>query len=141
MSRVIRPESGSSLRNRLLKNIANALRYGAQQAPEEDELRDIVAFIALSLVQIQASLQQTTLAWEKRGYWLKADRFQREWNWVERSWNTLHSALIEENLQSTLPVLAELASHLGTVKGSTRGMNAKPWRGAWKIWQNQATDS
>ena len=137
MSSIVKPESGSSLRNRLLKNIAGALRYGAQNAPERDELRDMVAFIILSLAQVQESLQATILAWEKRGYWLKADRFQRDWTWVRQSMDELQSALRQDDVESSLPILAELASNLGTIKPSKKAMGAQLWKGAWKSWKKQ----
>jgi len=137
MSRIVKPESGSSLRNQLLKNVASALRYGAQHAPERDELRDMVAFITLSLAQVQDSLHSTVLAWEKRGYWVKADRFQREWTWVRQSMDDLHCVLKQDEVESALPVLAELASNLRTIKPSKKAIDAQLWRGAWKSWQEQ----
>ena len=34
------------------------------------------------LEAIDESIEQSVAAWEKRGYWLKADRFRQEWRWA-----------------------------------------------------------
>ena len=42
----------------------------------------LIAFIVLSLMEIERTIAQTTAPWEKREYWVKADQFRSEWKWV-----------------------------------------------------------
>ena len=43
---------------------------------------DLVAFIALALLEIDANIEKTVAPWEKRDYWVKADRFRMQWGWA-----------------------------------------------------------
>ena len=43
--------------------------------------RDLAAFIAISLEKIFETVETSVVAWEKKGYWVKADRFRLEWEW------------------------------------------------------------
>ncbi|WP_188645918.1 hypothetical protein [Marinithermofilum abyssi] len=56
-----------------------AIRELAKQQDVTDEARDLAAFISLAL---QTIYDVSVLAWEKRGYWVKADRFLMEWMWT-----------------------------------------------------------
>ena len=81
MSRVINPESAGKDRTRLSKAIVLAVRELAKQKDISEETKDLAAFIALALRTIADGIDASVVAWEKRDYWVKADRFRMEWMW------------------------------------------------------------
>ena len=76
MSRVINPESAGKDRTRLTKAIVLALRELAKQKDVTAETKDLAAFISLALKTISEGIDASVLAWEKRDYWVKADKFR-----------------------------------------------------------------
>ena len=73
MGRIVRTESGATRRRRILNGMAQALRAVAQRAEvSDDETREVLAFLALSLAELDESIEETAGAWERREYWLKA---------------------------------------------------------------------
>jgi hypothetical protein len=97
LSRIIRPESAARARERILQATALAIRHAARQSPSSADRHDILAFIVLALDEISESVDASAAAWEKRGYWLKADRFRRDWIWVEQVKRKIETALRDED--------------------------------------------
>ena len=132
MSRVIHTESGTRTRSRLLQSIAVALGGLAAGGLSEHERRDRLAYTLLALESIARSVESTADAWEKRGYWLKVDKFRAEWNWIRAPQTELRTAIQAEDWvraeQSTASVLLRLAS----LPVPTQRRRAKPWQDAYK---------
>ncbi|MDP3184343.1 MAG: hypothetical protein Q8M58_03625, partial [Anaerolineales bacterium] len=82
MGRLINPDSAGKERTRLTKAVALAVRELAQQTGPGAESRDLAAFIALALAVIAGTIDVSVTAREKRGYWVKADRFRMDWAWA-----------------------------------------------------------
>ena len=78
MSRVINPDSAGKERTRLTKAIVISIRELAKQTEPGAKARDLAAFIALALLTIAEGIDVSVAAWEKRDYWVKADRFRME---------------------------------------------------------------
>jgi hypothetical protein len=53
-----------------------------RQGAPDHETKDMVAFIILALKEISSGIDQSVAAWEKRGYWVKADKYRLEWQWA-----------------------------------------------------------
>jgi hypothetical protein len=95
------------------------------------EQRDVVAFIVLALREAWSSAEATATAWERRKYWLKADRFRRDWTWIPPVEQQLTQALVEDDLTGAASLAAGLIDHLAGVRPSARPPRQKPWTGAW----------
>lgn len=82
MTRLIK--SGSAGKDRILleKGIIIAIRELSKQSDVDDLTRDILAYVSLSLNAIGETIDESVAAWEKRGYWIKADRYRMEWSWA-----------------------------------------------------------
>ena len=76
MGRVINIESSGKERNKLTKSIVKAIRELMNQQKTDTLTHDLAAFIAISLEEIYQTVDVSVTAWEKRGYWLKADEVQ-----------------------------------------------------------------
>ncbi len=132
MSPVINPDGVGKQRDRLMKAITLALRSLATQSKVDAETRDLVAFIALALNEIHATIYVTCLAWEKRDYWLKADQFRREWAWAGRMADKLERVVLGEEWQDLPALMVELAKHLEKVNLPKRNTLGTPWVGTYK---------
>ena len=130
MSRVVNPDGVGKQRDRLMKAVTLALRALAGRKQIDDETRDLVAFIALALNEIHATIDVTCLAWEKRDYWLKADQFRREWAWAGRLAEKLERVVLGDEWQNLPGLMVELASHLEKVNLPKRNTLGTPWVGA-----------
>jgi hypothetical protein len=115
--------------------MAQALRAVVQRAEvSDDEAREVLAFLALSLAELNESVEETAHAWEQRQYWLKADRFRMEWAWIPRLLGRLESSLRDGDLDQSHRCGMELAKVLSDRHLRPRDSSASPWRGAWDAW-------
>jgi hypothetical protein len=125
-------ENGAVLRNRLSKSIVKALRLLMQKQEPDEESRDLAAFIVLALEKIAESVETTASAWEKRDYWLKADRFRQDWAWCEARSQALAAALQSDDWARVAQELALIGQALRGVEVSANNRLGKPWVGAWE---------
>lgn len=135
MGRVIHTESAGKDRARLTKAVALAVRQLAQQTEAGEEARDLAAFVALALEQIAAGIDASVAAWEKRGYWVKADRFRMDWAWAGKLGAAMRAAVLAgdwADVARTAAQVAEKLSHITIPAGHRLG---RPWAGAWNILQ------
>jgi hypothetical protein len=132
MSRVINPDSAGKERNRLTKAIVISIRELAKQNDPGNEARDLAAFIALALETIAEGIDVSVAAWEKRNYWVKADRFRMDWAWAGQMGEKMKTAVLEDDWAGVAMMSAQIAQKLHKVKVSEKHRMGKPWMGAWK---------
>ena len=132
MPRVITPDSAGKDRTRLTKAIVITIRELARQTDPDKEARDQAAFIALALQTISDGIDVSVAAWEKRNYWVKADRFRMEWAWAGQLGKKMKEAVIEDDWMSVAMVSAQIGEKLHKVKVSERHRMGQPWVGAYK---------
>lgn len=132
MGRVINPESAGKERTQLTRAIVLAIRELMKIENVDENTRDLAAFIALALGSINKSIDVSVAAWEKRGYWIKADRFRMEWQWADNLGNNLRSALFADDWGNVALVTAQVMQKLQSVKVPQRHKLGTPWVGAWK---------
>lgn len=135
MGRIVRTESGATRRNRILKGMGQALRAVGQRSDVTDaESREVLAFLALSLAELNESVEETVRAWERREYWLKADRFRSEWAWGPAILGRLEAALRLGDWGQARGCGIELARVMAERRLRPQVTTATPWRGAWDAW-------
>jgi len=139
VSRVLRTESGTTRRARVLRGLAQALRAAVQlKDSSSEEERDILAFLALGLATLQESVEETSSAWERKAYWVKADRFRQQWDWLPRILAVLEMSLQRGDLIRAGAYGLEIAVILADLKVSAGRPKGKPWNGAWNAWLQRA---
>ncbi len=119
---------------RALKLASDTLKGGRAT---EGERQDLTAFIALALAAVNDTVDRTVEPWEKRGYWLKADRFRRDWSWAKASAGELHQALMGDDWPRAARIVDQLESRLDKVELPKRHGLGRPWAGAWSQWQRE----
>ena len=132
LSRVINPNTPGKDRNRFKKGIALALRELSKSRETDARTKDLVAFIVLALDEIEATIDVTTTAWEKRNYWIKADRFRREWEWAGRLAKELKPLVLSQEWDEIAAFTPKLFRYVGDIKISERHRMGQPWLGAWE---------
>jgi hypothetical protein len=112
---------------------ALTVRELLRQSEPNDETRDMVIFIVLSLDTIAETIDPSVAAWEKRGYWVKADRFRMEWTWVKKRADEMREALFVDDWGAVAICAVQIAQQpqIARVEISPKHRMGKPWVGAW----------
>jgi hypothetical protein len=129
---VINPDSAGKDRTRLTKGIVLALRELAKQQDVNSETKDLAAFITLALKTISEGIDVSVAAWEKRGYWVKADRFRMDWMWTGQYADKLKVAIFTDDWATVAMTIPQIAQKLSKIEVSPNHRLGKPWEGAFK---------
>lgn len=108
-----------------------SVRELSQQTTIGEDARDLAAFIVLALQKLSRGVDSSASAWEKRGYWVKADRFRMEWAWTEPLADTLRRTIQEDDWSSIPGLLLKVAEHFKNVRIAVNPRVGKPWVGAF----------
>jgi hypothetical protein len=132
MSRIIYTETPGKTRHQYRRSIAEMLRRLSQKRRIDEEAKDQAALIVLCLQGMADTVDQTVLAWEKRDYWMKAERFSREWEWLDPTADKLGRVIYEGRWHELPVALAKLAPHFSDI--AVKRMTRQPafWRGAYE---------
>ncbi len=133
MSRVINPDSVGKERTRLTKSIVLCIRELAKQTQVTPEAKDLASFIALALQAISEGIEVSVVAWEKRDYWVKADKFRMEWMWAGQLADKMKAAVLGDDWATIAMLMPQIASKFGKIIVSDNHRLGKPWTGAYTL--------
>ena len=105
------------------------------QSEQNAETLDLVAFLAMGLEDIYKSIELSVAPWEKRGYWLKADRYRLEWEWSGRLADELTDAIKNDDWGNIARIAAEIGEKVQNTQVSQRHRIGTPWVGAWELYK------
>lgn len=131
LSNIINTQKVGTIRNRMMRALAVTLRELTQMSTPNSDTLDMIAFIVMTLDKISETVEQTTTAWEKRGYWVKADKFRLQWEWSKDIAATLNQQLLKKDWGAMPDQLARLSQAVSHVKVSKNHRVGKPWEGAY----------
>lgn len=129
---MINPEGAGKERTQLVRSVVLALRELMQQQATDQKTQDLAAYIALALQAIDETVEVSVAAWEKRDYWLKADRFRMEWAWAGRLGENMRQAVLSEDWLRVAQTAAAVAEKVQSVAVPKRHGLGEPWHGAWE---------
>lgn len=138
LSRIVKPENAGKDRTNLTKGVVLAIRELSRQTQTDDSSRDLAAFIALALIAIGETIDESVAAWEKRGYWVKAERFRMEWDWAGRFGREMRQAVLKDDWGQVAALVVQIAGKLNKVEVSPNHRMGKPWLNAFATLQRQA---
>ncbi len=132
MSRIVNLNSPAKVRSQNLRSIAEVLRHLADKTSFDAESKDMAASLVYFLHEINASTEQTAEAWEKRGYWMKAERFLRNWAWsIEMAANL--EDVIRNDAWDLLPdLLGQLLTYTADIQVKNMTRSKDTWQGAYE---------
>ena len=131
MSPIINPESAGKERTQLTRAIVLAVRELAKQSEVTHEAKDLAAFIALALKSISEGIDVSVAAWEKRGYWVKADRFRMDWIWTGRYADKMKVAIFTDDWGTIAMLMPQIAQKFSKIVVSDNHRLGRPWVGAY----------
>jgi hypothetical protein len=117
-------------RNAIRRTIAEILRRLLDKKSIDAETKDMLAFIVFGLRNMDASIDQSATAWEKRDYYLKADQLRREWLWLPDTAKRLEDILRADDWATAPIELAALASRFADIRIATFTKSPALWQGA-----------
>jgi hypothetical protein len=133
VSQIIKTSTPGKERTKLSKAIVITIREFMRQNKPDQDTKDMTAFVILALSQIASGIDQSVAAWEKRGYWVKADKYRLEWQWTGELSKNLETALLHEEWQRIATFMLEIANHFQSIKVSDQHRMGRPWINAYKI--------
>lgn len=132
MARIINTANPGKLRSQARRTIAEMLRHLMSKGTLDDEARDMLATIVYALREIDATIEVTTDAWEKRDYYLKADKFRLEWEWAAPAADRLE-AVVRLGKWDRLPQeIMGLAQRFADVKIVKFTRAEEAWQGNYR---------
>ena len=139
LSRIINTETAGKERTRLSRSAVLALRELMTQSQADAQTRDLAAFVSFVLEELTQTIEPTVSAWEKRGYWIKADRFRLDWEWCEHSSARLREAILADDWAQVAQEAARVAMKLNNVKLPAHHRLGTPWVGAWEKMEKRSS--
>ena len=129
MSRVVNVDSTGKRRNQLRRTIAELLRRLSQKSRLDEEARDMLALMVFCLNEIDDGIEQSSLVWEKRNYWVKAEELRQRWRWAKRCATDLQDFLRNDEPGQVTLVIADLLPHFHDVRINRYMRKPELWRG------------
>ena len=133
MSRIINTAGPGKQRNRLRRTIAEVLRHLMLKRELDQEARDMAALLVFSLHGIAETVETTVTAWEKRNYFVKADRFRLDWEWVTPTAQRLEEIILNDRWDRLPQELASLAPHFGDIRLARMTRPASTWDASYRL--------
>lgn len=137
MSRVINLESPGKLRRQLMRTSAEIIRRLSVKHRVDDEARDMAALLVYCFRQIDDGIDVSVQAWEKRDYWLKAEKFRLTWAWVRQAADDLEQIILSDDWDRLAPTLIELLPHFGDIKIAKFTRQPSLWQGTYQRFMHE----
>lgn len=132
MSRIVNLNSPAKVRSQNLRSIAEVLRHLADKTSIDAESKDMAASLVYFLQEIIASTEQTAEAWEKRGYWMKAERFLRNWAWSNEMAANLEDVIRNDAWDLLPDLLGQLLTYTADIQVKNMTRSKDTWQGAYE---------
>jgi len=133
MTRVINTASPGKIRSQSRRTIAELLRHLMTKRGLDEESKDMASAIVLALRAIAGTIETTTEAWEKRNYFVKADRFRLEWEWAGQAAERLESVIRQDAWEQMPSELAALLPRFADVKIVKMTRKPEAWRSSYAL--------
>ena len=130
---MINPDSVGKERTRLTKSIVLCIRELAKQSDVTAETKDQAAYIALALQAIADGIDVSVAAWEKRDYWVKADKFRMEWMWAGQTAAKMKTAVLTDDWATIAMLMPQIAQRFNKIEVSDNHRLGKPWASAYQL--------
>lgn len=130
MSRVVNLNSPGKHRNQLMRSGAEVLRRLSLKTSLDSEAKDMTAYLVFCFRAIDEGIDEAVTAWEKRDYWVKAERFRSKWSWTRQASYSLETIIRTEAWDQLAPTLIRLLPYFEEIKISRFTRDADLWAGA-----------
>ena len=141
MSRVLHSLSPTKIRNQHRRTVAEILRRMMKKQEVDAETKDMASMLVFILLELQEGVEKSVEAWEKRGYWMKAERFLRQWDWTKAAAANLDDVIRHEAWDLIPELMMELVPHFADIDVKSFTRKPSTWQGAHaKLLEKPALD-
>lgn len=139
MTQIIKTSTPGKEKNRLSKAIVITIREFMRMQEPNTATNDMLAFIILALEEITSGIDKSVSAWEKRGYWVKADKYRMEWQWTGVFAKRLRKAFSLNEWGEITNVMVQIMGKFDNIKVSDKHRMGKPWMKAYAKYKELLT--
>lgn len=132
MSRVINTNSPTKIRNFNRRTIAEILQLLGRKTEFDKESKDMAAAIIYALRNIYETADTAAQAWEKKGYWMKAERFLRQWEWTKDAAANLEDVVREEAWDLLPQLLMDIFPYFADIEIKSLTRKSDTWQGSYQ---------
>ncbi len=130
MGRVINTDNPGKRRNQQMRTCAELLRRLTQQNKMDDDSKNMLALLVFCLREIADGIDESTIAWEKRDYWVKAEEFRERWRWTHELSAELKEVILSEKWDEMPAILLKLFPYFSDIKVTKFTRSQSLWQGA-----------
>ena len=94
--------------------------------------KDMAAMLVFCLKEIDLGIDESAAVWEKRDYWIKAERLRQRWHWVSQSALQLETLIREEQWHYLPEQMMVLFPHFADIKVTRFTRSSDLWEGAYQ---------
>ncbi len=131
MGRVINTDSTGKQRNQTMRTVAEILRRLSQKQVVDDEVRNMTAMLVYCFREIEAGIEQSATAWEKRDYWVKSEELRQRWMWVGDMADQLRNMVYSDNWTLLPPIMLKLLPRVADIKITKMTRDVSLWDGVY----------
>ena len=128
---VINTDSTGKQRNQTMRTVAEILRRLSQKQVVDDEVRNMTAMLVYCLREVEAGIEQSATAWEKRDYWVKSEELRQRWMWVGDMADQLRSMIYSEQWTLLPPIMLKLLPRVADIKITKMTRDVTLWDGVY----------
>ncbi|MBN1201222.1 MAG: hypothetical protein JXJ20_05135 [Anaerolineae bacterium] len=132
MSRVVNTNSPGKQRNQLMRTAAELLRRLSQKAELDEEAKDMAALLVFCLKEISDGIDSSAAVWEKRDYWIKAERLRQRWSWSGSAAARLEGVILNEAWEAIPGMMGGLLEYFADIKIVKFTRPPSVWQGAYQ---------
>ncbi|MCA0452658.1 MAG: hypothetical protein LCI00_01620 [Chloroflexi bacterium] len=131
MGSVINTDSTGKQRSQIMRTVAEILRRLSQKQVVDDEVRNMTAMLVYLFREIEAGIEQSATAWEKRDYWVKSEELRQRWMWVGDMADQLRVMIYSEKWTLLPPIMLKLLPKVADIKITKMTRSESMWEGAY----------
>lgn len=131
MSRVINTDNPGKRRNQQMRTSAELLRRLSQKHDIDDEAKDMLSALVFCFREIDEGIEESSKAWEKRDYWMKAEEFRQRWAWAGRAADDLKALIYAERWGDLPTMMLKLFPNFADIKVTKYTRDDSTWQHAY----------
>jgi hypothetical protein len=114
-----------------MRTVAEIQRRLLQKSSVDGEVKDMLAMVVFCLREVRSTVQETSNAWDERGYWKKAAEFEMEWEWANEMTTEIETILRQEGWDKIPEIIMGLAVHVSKIKIIRLTRDPALWEGCY----------
>ena len=130
MSYISNTDNAGKQRTKLCKIIVISIKELFKDPNSNEHSKELIKCIAVSLKKIFNGIDETLLAWEKRNFWQKSEKFRMEWEWTGNYADKIANALKKDDWGEIAILITFIAQKFENITVSENHRLGTPWIGS-----------